>query len=248
MTRLFTIAAYILATLSFSSAAHAETPKVAIIDSGIQKIREIPGVTIHGFDARDGLPVAIAQGNWQGEHGTIVASVLFNNYAGPLDVYAYRAETSCKTAASCNMSVNAMIRAMRHAVTQGVTVIQISSYGDYGQLGEDVIVSLASLGIDFVLAAGNEGGRSKMLAMAARNPEHIHIVGSLDKNGRHSEFSANEGRGIDEGLMRWVRGVDLDAYGPHNKRTVVDGTSFAASVYTAQLLDRQQGTAFASAR
>jgi hypothetical protein len=222
-----------LALLLCASAVHAQATRptrVALIDTGVAQTAGLASVLDAPFDLRpieDDAPLA--------PHGTLVASVIARNAQGAFRIVPYRIDSRC-TSEGCDMPIARIAEAVREATSRGADIIQISSYGHLDADAVRAVVGAARAGVHVVLCAGNDGGPSFYSDLASLHPL-IHVVGSLDADGRPSGFSS---RG--SGAILWRRGAGLLAQGPDGREQIVDGTSFAASVYTAELISQGVGS------
>lgn len=225
--------ASVLALLLCAPSAHAQAPRptrVALIDTGVAQTAGLAPVLDAPFDLRpidDEAPLA--------PHGTLVASVIARNAQGAFRIVPYRIDSRC-TSEGCDMPIARIAEAVREATSRGADIIQISSYGHLDADAVRSVVGAARAGVHVVLCAGNDGGPSFYSDLASLHPL-IHVVGSLDADGRPSKFSSRGSSAI-----LWRRGAGLLAQGPDGREQIVDGTSFAASVYTAELISQGVGS------
>lgn len=230
--------AFALILIVAASTAHGQTARparIALIDTGVAVTPALSSVLDPPFDLRpveDDAPLA--------PHGTLVASVIVRNARGAYRIVPYRIDSRC-TSDGCDMPIARIAEAVREATSRGSDVIQISSYGHLDAEAVRAIVGAARAGVHVVLCAGNDGGTSFYADLASLHPL-IHVVGSLDADGRRSTFSS---RGSD--AIVWRRGAGLLADGMDGREHIVDGTSFAASVYTAELVSQGVGSGTATA-
>lgn len=237
MNILRSIAAIAAMACAMPSAALAQDAaiRIAVVDSGVYEAPVSEGVTIHRFDARDSDGVvAETETRWRGSHGTLVTSIIIDGTDEPVDILAYRAERRCQQVL-CEMNETAIVRAVEHAAANGAKVIQMSLYGRISSRTRKALAAVAGQGIHLVLCAGNEGGRTTWLKLLRENPEFVHVIGALDAEGQVADFSADGGRWDD--LIDYRLGVDIPAT-DFAEATEVTGTSFSASLYTLELIDR----------
>jgi len=210
--------------------------KIAIIDTGYFGETEYEDVTFANFNSRSRdemiQPAALEQRGYSSLHGTWVAGVVLDRMSVPANVISYRSERNCR-GDHCDLDVINIVRAAKDAARNGAEIIQISSYGDFGAWGNQEMAKIAASGVHVVICAGNDRGLSPLLDMAALDKDRIHIVGSLTRRGRKSSFSARDQK--DSPLLKWRQGEDLRTYSPHGRTIRVTGTSYAASVFTAEL-------------
>ena len=209
--------------------------RIAVLDTGAKIPDDYPNASVRYFDARPSLRAIEETGpGFRSEHGTWVTNAILEEYTGPVEILSYRVEKICREEILCEIDTASLGRAAMHAWLQGADIIQISSYGEIGPALEGILASIANKGIHIVMCAGNEGGASPLLSLARRNPQYIHIVGSLSRGDRRSFFSARDGR-KDEPLLRWRLGEKVPSRSARGHLTHVTGTSYAASIMTADL-------------
>ncbi len=220
------------------AASGISAPVIAIIDTGIDPSPRFAEIPIRHFDARSNgsvieVPVSGSTMNLASRHGTWVSSVLFSNLKEPSQILSYRVDLSCPTD-NCTIGANSIARAALDAESRGATIIQISAYGALGKDVEAVLTGIANRGTFIVMCAGNEGGLTKLLDLAKANRERIFIVGGLDGRGHKLSFSARDD-GSD--VLHWKRGDNIMAYGRSGHMRRVDGTSYSASLMTADIIN-----------
>lgn len=210
--------------------------RIAVIDTGYFSETNYDNILIKNFDSREGKKFKEykpTRNGFTSLHGTWVTNALINNNDIPLEIYNYRSEDSC-TVINCEIKVDTIVKAAIHAARNKADIIQISSYGSFGSSGEYILTQIANSGVHIVISAGNEGGKSELLTLGRRNKSHIHIIGSLTKeNGRKSAFTAGENK--KEKLLKWRRGEKVITFNQFGHKIKVDGTSFSASIYSADL-------------
>lgn len=199
--------------------------KVAVIDSGVAPIRILRDIIEPN---RDLAPTARTR--LSSPHGTMVASIIAKRARKPIRIYPYRIDSEC-IGDWCEMPVSRLAAAVRDATSQGVDVIQISSYGTLTRAARQALDDATAAGIHVVLCAGNDGGISPYVDLADSNPL-IHVVGALKGQGGRADFSSRGSK-----AMVWRLGTGLSANDDHGQVRIVQGTSFAASVYTAEIVN-----------
>lgn len=222
--------------LPMNAAAQAtERPIVAVIDTGGSIPEVYPNAEVSYYDARSlNHPVMPSGPQYQSRHGTWVASAILERHSGPVKVLSYRTDKECEFNGRCSIDTRVIVRAAMHAVRQGAAVIQISSYGQLDKSAENILAGMAARGTKIVMSAGNESGVTPLAQLALRSP-NIHVVGSLNAGRRPSSFSATAPIGRSD-LLDWRPGERVVARNPDGRVTHVTGTSFAASLMTADLL------------
>lgn len=242
MHRLFILLTILLVPLSGAQAQDANRPgandgivRIAVLDTGSRIPDDYANATVRYYDARPGLKaIEETKAGFSSEHGTWVTNAILEGYDDPVEILSYRVEKTCREQVLCEIDTATLGRAAMHAWLQGADIIQISSYGRIDPAFEGILASIAAKGIHVVMCAGNEGGASPLLPLARRNPDFIHIVGSLSKGDRRSFFSARDDSKT-EPLLRWRLGERVPSRSASGRLTHVTGTSYAASIMTADL-------------
>ena len=129
-----------------------------------------------------------------------------------------------------------------------VDLIQISIEGYLGEEIVEIMRRAADAGIQIVMSAGNDGQTSETAWTAAGLGPNVHVVGALDRAGRSASFSSESKHEDVVIVMR--QGVDVDVLNSRGRNTRVTGTSFAAPIYAAELLEampRHSNTEIAAA-
>ena len=242
MHRLFILLTILILPLSGAQAQSVNSPgaddgivRIAVLDTGARIPDDYANATVRYYDARPGLKtIEETKAGFSSEHGTWVTNAILEGYDDPVEILSYRAEKICREEALCEIDTATLGRAAMHAWLQGADIIQISSYGRIDPAFEGILASIAAKGIHVVMCAGNEGGASPLLPLARRNPDFIHIVGSLNKRDRRSFFSARDDSRV-EPLLRWRLGERVPSRSASGRLTHVTGTSYAASIMTADL-------------
>lgn len=232
----FVLLAINKANAQTNSNSNKNPVKIAIIDTGYFGKTDYDEITFTNFNSRTKdeaiEPANVEKRGYSSLHGTWVAGVLLNKISVPANIISYRSEKSCLEI-QCYLSVDNIIRAAKDAAKNGAEIIQISSYGNFGVKGNRQMAQIAASGVHIVISAGNEKGFSPLLDMAALNTDKIHIIGSLNKRGSKSDFSARDRKNIQ--LLKWRQGEDLKTFNPFGQTVRVTGTSYAASIFTAEL-------------
>lgn len=219
-----------------TEAGLSETPvRIAVLDTGSRIPDRYENVSVRYFDARPSSDSITETGpEYRSEHGTWVTNAILESFEGPVEILSYRVEQSCPEEVRCRIDTTTLKRAALHADSQGAHIIQISSYGRLDPGLEDALAGIAARGVHVVMCAGNEGGISPLIPLARRNPDFIHVVGSLGRGSHRSFFSARD-ESEDEPLLRWRRGEDVASRTSSGRTTKVTGTSYAASLMTADI-------------
>jgi len=206
---------------------------IAVIDTGVFPAAQ--GSNITNYDARVPNNIKLVSEDekwrWNSRHGTWIASIIRDRKAD-VKIISYRVDIDCPVPDACNMSTLSIYKSALHAEKLGAKVIVIPSAGSMGEYAEDKFAEIANRGVHIIFPAGNEGKTSKMLRLSSLNKDFIHVVGSVNDIGRKSSFSDHDSG---ENLFRWVKGEDIKASDPDGKRRSINGTSYAAAAFAANL-------------
>lgn len=219
-----------ISAISFQQAAGAQDIKpvrVAIIDTGIASIPILKERLVASYDLGGN------RGRLASKHGTVVASIIALNVERPIEFLSYRIDSIC-ISSWCEMPADRIGAAVRSAVKEGVSIIQISSYGVIVGEARKALIAAARSGVHIVVAAGNQAGTTPYLSLMRDAGANFHVIGSLNSRGVRSSWSA-KGEGV-----QWRPGEDLKAYDDKGRTSLVEGTSFAASIFTAELIGRSE--------
>ena len=167
-------------------------------------------------------------------HGTEVAGVVAAYARTPIRIVSMRIDTGNCGGAVCEVSTKAIAAALRKAVELRVDVVQLSSYGRFDAEAIAAFREAAAAGIRIVIAAGNQGGAALPVVVALKAGPGIHVVGSLDPDGRRSEYSARSYSRRFE--LDWRLGVGVRTEDREGRPVAVSGTSFAAPILSAEIL------------
>lgn len=219
-----------ISVISFQQAAVAQDIKpvrVAIIDTGIASIPILKERLVASYDLGGN------RGRLASKHGTVVASIIALNVKRPIEFLSYRIDSTC-ISSWCEMPADRIGAAVRSAMKEGVSIIQISSYGVIVGEARKALIAAARSGVHIVVAAGNQAGTTPYLSLMRDAGANFHVIGSLNSRGVRSSWSA-QGEGV-----QWRPGEDLKAYDDKGRTSLVEGTSFAASIFTAELIGRSE--------
>lgn len=220
----------LISAISFQQAAGAQDIKpvrVAIIDTGIASIPILKERLVASYDLGGN------RGRLASKHGTVVASIIALNVKRPIEFLSYRIDSTC-ISSWCEMPADRIGAAVRSAMKEGVSIIQISSYGVIVGEARKALIAAARSGVHIVVAAGNQAGTTPYLSLMRDAGANFHVIGSLNSRGVRSSWSA-QGEGV-----QWRPGEDLKAYDDKGRTSLVEGTSFAASIFTAELIGRSE--------
>ena len=211
--------------------------RIAIVDTGLSRLpSEIANIPLESYDARTARrqlsAIRISNSGPASQHGLWVAGVLARHVNVPIAILSYRIDNEC-SGDFCEMSQASLANAIDAALEARADIIQVSSYGKMGTDVDRAIARAQQRGVAVVFCAGNEGGVTPLIAMARKYPQTVHVVGALNSRGRHASYSAHGGR--EANLVQWRRGTGLQTWDANGSRRMVTGTSFAASVYSADL-------------
>jgi hypothetical protein len=216
-------------------------PKVAIIDSGIARTAELQGSLVAEFDTA-AVPARPAF-HPHDAHGTMVATILLREATRPIDIISLRIDdpAGCPVGYNppCQGRAEPVAAAIRKATELGVSVINISLAMKDDPAIVDAVRDAAACGIAVVLAAGNDGRAypSNLKAARAAYPRAV-LVGALDQDG--APWKGSNRPQVDTPGYRyvWRPGVAVPTVLADGSEVVATGTSFAAPIETARLLDR----------
>jgi subtilisin family serine protease len=218
----------------------AQLPRVAVIDSGIARTPELRSAVTAEFD----MAATPARPAFQPRehHGTMVATVLLRATRTPIQIVSLRIDdpAGCPTGLSppCQSQAAPVANAIRKATELGASAINISlTLKDDPEI-VDAVREAAAHGITIVLAAGNDGrdSPSNLRAAKAAYP-HAILVGALDPRGR-AWAGTNRPQAHTPGyLYAWQRGVAVPTELADGTKVLATGTSFAAPIETAHVLN-----------
>jgi hypothetical protein len=214
--------------------------KVAIIDSGIARIGELREVVTAEFDMA-AMPARPAF-EPRDHHGTMVATILLREAKQPIEIISLRIDDPAGCPAGltppCQSRAEPVANAIRKATDLGVWGINISlTLKDDPSIVAAVRDATAS-GITVVLAAGNEGrARPSNLDAARAGYPRALLVGALDGKDRPWKGTNRPQAGTPGYLYVWQRGVAVPTNLADGSEVLATGTSFAAPVATAHLLN-----------
>lgn len=220
------IGAALLSVVALVQPAFAATDRVtiAVIDTGISQIPLLDG-KLERARVLGEHPAGLVS-----SHGTIVASLIALKAKKPFAIIPYQVEGLC-VLDQCQMPFDRIAAAVRDAVQQGASIIQISSEGKFVGPAREALIAAARSGVHVVVAAGNKPRVTFYQDLIYEAGPNFHVIGSLDpQNGKAPTSAFGSG-------LKWRQGVALAAVDQHNRAVVANGTSFAASLYTADLVN-----------
>lgn len=233
------LAAAILALAAFSPATISAQEagivplKVAVIDSGVARADHLADLLSMSWDLRS--DDRKGSGGLASEHGTFVAGIIADRVTRPIAITSYRVDTRCRRNEPCQLDSNAIAIAIRYAIRADTDLIQISIDGRLGDSAVEAIRQAAEAGIQVVLSSGNDGRRSETADAASGLGPNVHVVGALDRHGNRADFTSYSRR--DDVVLVMRQGVDVQVRDSAGRMTLVTGTSFAAPIYAAELLE-----------
>lgn len=215
-------------------------PVVAIIDSGVARTAELRSSLVAEYDMGSTPARPAFQPRY--DHGTMVATILVREAAGPVDIISFRIDdpAGCPAGANppCQPDPLPVARAIRRAISLDVDVINLSlTLADHPAIVA-AVRDAAGKGIRVVMAAGNEGrSRPGNLEMARAGFPNAVLVGALDAGGRPWQGTNRPGAASPEGFAYvWQRGVRIPTSLADGSTVFGTGTSFAAPIHAARLL------------
>ncbi len=223
-----------LVALQTPSIAQAQSDPtiVAVLDTGIAEVGALTGRVRSTYDL---YSVNEPREELRSSHGTMVANIIAERTAHDVQFIAMRVDTDHCKGEICEVDEEALRRAVRLSIDLDVDVIQASLTGRMRRETRDLFVEAANSGITVVLASGNHGGLSLAGMILSEVEDNVHVVASLDHNGRPSEFSARL-RGRLRDHMIWRPGEEIATINRAGESTLATGTSFAAPIYASELL------------
>lgn len=216
--------------------------RVAVIDSGVARTPEMQGVLVEEYDMA-AFPARQAF-HPRYSHGTMVATVLMREARHPIAIVSLRIDdpAGCPegVAPPCQGSAEPVVAAIDKAVELRVAAINISL-----SLKDDPAIAAAvrraaRAGIPVIMAAGNEGrDRPANLRAARAGYPRAVLVGALDARGQPWEGTNRPEQQPSGYLYAWQPGVGVPTVLLDGRAVEATGTSFAAPIQTARILDLQ---------
>lgn len=212
---------------------------MAVIDSGVARTSELRGSLVGEFDmaANPSRPAFKPTA----DHGTMVATILLRKADRPIDIVSLRIDdpAGCPAGSQppCQGDARPVANAIRKAAELHVDVINISLNLKNDSLITEAVRDAARQGIKIVLAAGNDGrDRPGNLAMAKAGFPNTFLVGALDDHGQPWKGTNRPQDGTPGYHYVWQSGVAVPTALANGSEVVATGTSFAAPIETARLL------------
>jgi hypothetical protein len=229
--------------LAGGAAPAPHRPLVAIIDSGIAKTAELSGLVVAEEDlASHPGRTAFAP---RYDHGTMVATILAREAKRNVRIVSLRIDdpAGCPPLANppCQPDAAPVAAAIRRATSLGVDAINISLALDGDARITAAVREAGARGIAVVLAAGNDGmdHPGNLGPARAAFPKAV-LVGALDAMG-HPWRGTNRPDAAPRGYnYAWQLGVKVPTVAADGRAVTGTGTSFAAPIETARLLDTQR--------
>lgn len=214
--------------------------RVAVIDSGIARTPELQALVTSEFDmAAEPARPAFAP---RDSHGTMVATILAREARRPVEIISLRIDDPAGCPAGfnppCQGSAAPVAQAIRKAMELGVSAINISLAMKDDPAIVEAVREAAARGILVILAAGNDGRDrpSNLGAARAAYPGAV-LVGALDAQGQPWKGTNRPEADSSGYRYAWQRGVAVPTALADGSGAVATGTSFAAPIETAHLLD-----------
>ena len=220
------------------SAATAERPVVAVIDSGVARTAELNDVLVAEYDFASNERPQFAP---RYDHGTMVATIIHREGKGAIDIISMRIDdpAGCPKGASppCQPDAEPIADAIRYAASLGVDAINLSLSLDSSPMIVAAVREAAEAGVLVVLAAGNEGRDTPgNLAMARAGFPGTVLVGAVDAKGKPWS-GTNRPHAVQRGYAYvWRLGVNVPTIAANGGTVLGTGTSFAAPIETARRL------------
>lgn len=237
-----------LAPAAVSAKENEPAPlQVAVIDTGIVLADHLKDVMGEEFDMASDFVDRGRFSKIRSEHGTYVAGIIAERVTRPIIIHSFRVDIGCR-GEMCRIDHEAIGESIELATEMEVDLIQISIEGYLGEEIVEIMRRAADAGIQIVMSEGNDGQTSETAWNAAGLGPNVHVVGALDRAGRSASFSSESKHEDVVIVMR--QGVDVDVLNSRGRNTRVTGTSFAAPIYAAELLEampRHSNTEIAAA-
>lgn len=229
----------------------AARPLVAIVDSGIARTPELEDALVAEYDTA-AFPARPAF-QPTADHGTMVATILTRSARRPIGIVSFRIDdpAGCPAGSTppCQDDAAPVVAAIRQATVLGVSIINISLNLKDDPAIVDAVRDAAAKGIRVVLAAGNDGlAHPGNLNMARAAFPNAVLVGALDDDGRAWKGTNRPQTGARGYLYVWQPGVRVPTTLANGTAAVATGTSFAAPIESASLLDAGASNAMLAAR
>ena len=226
------IAALIAMPAQLSAQEANRTITVAVLDTGIHEVGALSGRVEANYDLYDPED---PREEMRSSHGTMVANIIAERTNENVRFIGMRVDRNRCRGDICEVDERAIQRALRLAIDLDVDVIQASLSGRMHRETRDLFIEAANKGITIVLAAGNHGGLALAGMILKEVEANVHVVSSIDADGRPSEFSARmNGRLRDR--MIWRMGENVPTVNKSGEPTTATGTSFAAPQYASELI------------
>ena len=210
---------------AFSRTTSEKRPKVVVIDTGLNlQDPRFSDVLCHGGH-RDFTGTGIQDDSG---HGTHVAGIIMHN-APDHSKYCLVIVKVFKGGNKVVAPVNA---ALIYAEQIGASVINASFSGAYGSEEERAILSASKAKI--VVAAGNDSTYYKNAYPGGYGISNVYAVGDWDCDNSKRSATSNWGEGV-----FWRCGTHIKSTLPFGKEGFMSGTSMAAPLYTAELINEE---------
>jgi subtilisin family serine protease len=240
--RILLLILFVFGSLSLPApvAEAAARPLVAVIDSGIARTIELRPFLLAEFDVATEAGRPAFEPRY--DHGTMVATILLRTARQPIDIVSIRIDdpAGCPegTSPPCQRSAKTMAKAIRKAAALGVQAINISLALEDDPDIVDAVRAASDKNILIVLAAGNDGlDHPGNLSMAKAAFPNSVLVGALDEHGQPWSGSNKPDEDQQQYRYVWHPGVKVPTVAANGAPVFGTGTSFAAPIETARLLD-----------
>lgn len=230
--------AFVLTPAHAGSEPVTARPLVAVIDSGIARTAELNASLVGEYDMAGDRPAFQPHD----DHGTMVATILLREAHQPIDIVSFRIDdpAGCPAGhtAPCQSDAAPLARAIRKATEMGVSAINISLNLKNDPAIVEAVREASDKGIRVVLAAGNDGrDHPGNLSMAKAAFPNAVLVGALDAQGQPWSGTNRPETGTPGYRYVWQTGVRVPTVLANGSKVLATGTSFAAPIETARLLD-----------
>ena len=242
-SRLIAFAILAIAVPASAAPAAPDGPvRVAVIDGGVARTATLRDLVEAEFDmAGDRAPFSTKT-----SHGTAVATVIAQHAHRQVRIVSLRVDIDDRCGNDhCEFAIKAVQQAVKKAVELKVDVINMSLDTPFDLQLSIMLRNAVNAGIRVVMAAGNEKREPRALRYAQMLGDGFTLVGAKDQQGRPADFSARPK--ADCGCrFEWRTGVAVATQDRRGQSTTMDGTSFAAPLFAAEIVDRRGGEQIAS--
>lgn len=216
-----------------AAAAPGDPVRVAVIDGGVARTAVLRDLVETELD----MAGTRAPFSAKTSHGTAVATVIAQHAHAPIRIVSLRVDLDDRCGNDhCEFDIRAVRAAVLKAVEMKVDVINMSLDTPFDTQLYVMLRHAADTGVRVVMAAGNEKREPRGLRYAQMLGDGFALVGAKDRQGRPADFSARP-KGDCGCRFEWRDGVDVATQDRRGQPATMDGTSFAAPLLTAEIVD-----------